>query len=221
MKLSENTIDILRNFSLINSSILLKPGNFLKTVSPTTTILAQIEVAEDFPVTFGIYDLQRFLENLRNMENPTLTFGKDGKYVEIEDSLMRIKYYACSPSTIIAPPDKKLELKRRDVEFSLSSNILGKITKFSHINDLRHISIVGKDNKLFIVAHDRGNDTSNSIEVYLKDWSDDSFIATFKRENLISLLTADYDVAIMIDGFAQFINKNKKLKYDIALEDMK
>lgn len=221
MKLSENIINILKSFSTINPSILLKPGKILRTVSPTTTIIAQIEIEEEFPVTFGIFNLQIFLENIRNMEEPILSFSKDGKYVEIEDSLITMKYYACSPTTIIIPPEKELEIKKVDVNFNLSSNILEKITKFSHINNLKHISIIGKNNKMYITTHDRGNDTSNNIQIYLGECEQDSFIVTFKKENLINLFSVDYDVKIMLNGFAQFINKGKKLKYDVAIEDMK
>ena len=40
MKLSEQTIEVLQNFSSINQSLLFKEGNVLKTVSPQKTVLA-------------------------------------------------------------------------------------------------------------------------------------------------------------------------------------
>ena len=41
MKLSNNTTNILKNFSQINQSILIKQGNKLKTISVMKNILAE------------------------------------------------------------------------------------------------------------------------------------------------------------------------------------
>ena len=49
MKLSKQTIEILKNFSSINMSVVLKPGSKIRTVSPQKTILAQAIVSETFP----------------------------------------------------------------------------------------------------------------------------------------------------------------------------
>jgi len=49
MKLSEKTLNILKNFSSINQSILVKQGNQLRTISVAKNILAEAEIKEDFP----------------------------------------------------------------------------------------------------------------------------------------------------------------------------
>lgn len=41
MKLSARTINILKNFSTINPSIVLKPGNTVTTISTNKTIMAR------------------------------------------------------------------------------------------------------------------------------------------------------------------------------------
>ena len=64
MKLSENTITILKNFSGINQSILVKKGNKLRTISIAKNILSEAEISENFPRDFAIYDLNQFLNCL-------------------------------------------------------------------------------------------------------------------------------------------------------------
>ena len=64
MKLSEKTLNILKNFSSINQSILVKQGNQLRTISVAKNILAEAEIKEDFPRDFAIYDLNQFLNGL-------------------------------------------------------------------------------------------------------------------------------------------------------------
>jgi hypothetical protein len=59
--MSKATIDLLKNFSTINGSILVKAGSKLETISATRNILASAEVGEMFETDFGIYDLNEFL----------------------------------------------------------------------------------------------------------------------------------------------------------------
>ena len=49
MNLSDNTVNILKNFAGINNSILVKQGNQLRTISVAKNILAEAEIPEDFP----------------------------------------------------------------------------------------------------------------------------------------------------------------------------
>ena len=49
MKLSKETIEILKNFSGINQSIVVYKGNKLKTVNSLKNILAHYTTGESFP----------------------------------------------------------------------------------------------------------------------------------------------------------------------------
>ena len=64
MKLSDNTLTILKNFAGINNSILVKSGNQLRTISVAKNILAEASIEENFPRQFAIYDLNQFLNGL-------------------------------------------------------------------------------------------------------------------------------------------------------------
>ena len=50
MKISNDTLAILKNFASINSNVLIKPGNMVKTISPVKNVLVESHVTEDFPV---------------------------------------------------------------------------------------------------------------------------------------------------------------------------
>ena len=64
MSLSKETLSILKNFSTLNSNILIKPGNVISTVTPAKNIMAQATVSETFDQEIGIFDLSKFLEML-------------------------------------------------------------------------------------------------------------------------------------------------------------
>ena len=55
MKLSEKTINLLKNFASINQSINFKQGNTLRTMSVMKNILAEATIEEEVPRDFAIY----------------------------------------------------------------------------------------------------------------------------------------------------------------------
>ena len=77
MNLSDNTVNILKNFAGINNSILVKQGNQLRTISVAKNILAEAEIPEDFPRAVAIYDLNQFLNGLSLHQDPDLDFSEE------------------------------------------------------------------------------------------------------------------------------------------------
>ena len=74
MILSDDTLNVLKNFATINPNLVFKPGQRLSTISEAKTIMAKAEIVEDFPQEFGIYDLNEFLSVCGLIENPQLNF---------------------------------------------------------------------------------------------------------------------------------------------------
>ena len=74
MEISAETVNVLRNFSGINSNLIIKPGNVLMTISEAKNILAQATVKETFDSILGIYDLTEFLNMLGLVERPSVKF---------------------------------------------------------------------------------------------------------------------------------------------------
>lgn len=215
MKLSENTLSVLKNFSSINSGIVLQKGNLQKTISPEKSILVEAEVEDVLPEQFGIYDLNQFLGNISTLNNPDLTFTDNA--VLMNDGDITFNYYSCSTNLIVSPPDKELKLKQVDVSFSLTNAILTKLLRLAAMNNLTHLSVVGKNGEIRLQTHEKANDTSNHASFKLNDYNGEDFTASFKVEN-IKLIPGDYDVEIQLGAFAKFVSKSGKIKYFIALE---
>lgn len=215
MKLSDDLLNVMKNFSSINSSILLKKGNVQKSISPDKAVLVEAEFADDIPSDFGIYDLNQFLGNITTLNNPDITFNKN--HVVMTDGESKLLYMSCSPTLIISPPDKELSMKNIDVSFTLSNKLLQKMLKLASMNSFVNLSIIGKEGKLSVLVSDRNNDTSNYVMTELSDYIGKDFDVSFKIDNL-KLIPDDYDVEVMVAGFAKFTSKNRKMKYFVALE---
>ena len=104
MKLSDNSLTILKNFAGINNSILVKQGNKLRTISVAKNILAEAEITEEFPRNFAIYDLNQFLNGLSLHQDPELDFSNDS-HIVIREGKRWVKYFFADPNVMISPPE--------------------------------------------------------------------------------------------------------------------
>ena len=77
MKLSSETVSVLKNFSTINQNLVIKEGSSISTMSAMKNIVSRAEVSETFPRQFAIYDLNEFLSALSLFSEPDLDFQDD------------------------------------------------------------------------------------------------------------------------------------------------
>ena len=215
MKLSKSTLDILKNFSNINQSICFKEGTELSTLSIQKNILSRANVEEKFPKSFAIYDLSEFLSGLTLFEDPEFSFDNDN-YVIIKDRKNSSRYFFADPSTIVTPPENKVELPSKDVCFTVAWSDISNVIKAAAIYQIEDLAVVGDGSKIKLVVRDKKNDTSNSYAVDVGN-TDKSFSFNFKVENL-KLLPGDYQVVISKQNASLFRDANRDLEYLIALE---
>ena len=215
MKLSDNTLNVLKNFAGINNSILVKEGNKLRTISVAKNILAEANISEEFPRDVAIYDLNQFLNGLSLHSDPDLDFTPDS-YITIKEGKRRVKYFYADPQVIVAPPEKEITLPTEDVCFQLDSTALDKLLKAAAVYQLPDLSAVGEAGVVKLVVRDKRNDTSNEYAVVVGE-TDRNFTFNFKVEN-IKIIPGAYDVVVSSKLLSKFSNTRYDLKYYIALE---
>ena len=215
MKLSEKTLNILKNFSSINQSILVKEGNKLRTISVAKNILAEAEIKEEFPRDFAIYDLNQFLNGLSLHQDPDLDFQQD-TYLSIKEGKRRVKYFFADPNVIISPPEKEIQLPSQDICFQLDSVTLEKLLKAAAVYQLPDLCAVGEAGVIKLVVRDKKNDTSNEFAIVVGE-TNKEFTFNFKVEN-IKIIPGAYEVVVSSKLLSQFTNTQHNLKYYIALE---
>jgi len=215
MKLSENTFNILKNFSGINQSISVKEGNTLRTISVAENIFAVAKVEEKFPQNFSIYDLNEFLGGMSLMRGADIEFG-DNDYVRIKSNRSSIKYFFADSSLIKQAPEKEIKLPDEDVSFVLTESDLNSLQRAAAVYQLPDFSVIGDGDEINIVARDKENDTSNTFSVNVGKTSDE-FVLNLKVEN-IKLLKGDYDVVMSKRLISRFIHQSIPVIYWIALE---
>jgi hypothetical protein len=216
MKLSDKTLEVLKNFTSINTGISIKSGNTIRTISKQQNVLAKATVAETFDKEFVIYDLNRFLGTLTSLSDPDITINSDKKVMTIKSGSSKTIYGLSDEAMIVAPPEKELKVENAEVNFELTKDNLSQILKMSGVLGLPNIAVVGDGKKILASTLDSKNDQSDnfSIEVGV---TKDTFKFIFTTENL-KMIPGDYSVGISSKGISHFKNKSIPVEYWIATE---
>jgi hypothetical protein len=217
MKLNQTTQDILKNFSEINTNILIKPGNELNTISTMKNILAKATINENFDKEFGVYDLNEFLSVVSSLNKPELTLQEKYMTISTEGSRSKVKYFYSDPSVIVSP-NKEVNMPESDVTFSLSESNLAQLRKMAAILSSPDLALVGeKGGDVVLKVCDKKNDTSNKFDIVVGENATANYTFYFKVENL-KMISGDYDVAVSSKSIAHFTNTKLPIEYWIALE---
>ena len=214
MKLSENTVNVLRNFATINQGLVFKSGNTLRTVSKQQNVLAKATVTESFDNNFAIYDLNRFLAVLSSMNDPDLTVGTGN--VKIASGTSKTTYGLSDETMVVSAPDNDISVQNAEVKFTLTKDNLAQVLKLSGVLGLPNIAVRGNRKKISIAAVDVKNQDSDVFSVDVGD-TDAEFQFIFVTENF-KMIAGDYEVQISSKGVAHFKSKKDPLEYWIATE---
>ena len=216
MKVSEKTINLLRNYANINQSIEFREGKILKTVSPLNTILASVEVEEQFTRTFPIYELNRFLGTLALFQNPELDFTDNG--VVISDDNHEATYRYCGSSSMFqTPPEKNITFPDAEVSFELSQDQFKKTINAANTLGLPEVIVEGNGSDIQLVVSDTGNVSSDIFSTKVGT-TDKTFRMIFKTENLNKIMEGTYNVSLSSKRISHFTRTGDSLQYWIALE---
>ena len=211
MKLSNETKEVLKNFSTINQNLVIKQGSSISTMSAMKNIIANAKVTEKFPKEFAIYDLNEFLAALSLFEKPELDFKDD--YVLFTEESKSLKYWYSDPS-VVTTPQKEITMPSVEISYKLSSSTLSEVQ--------RAAAVIGAPDMLLengkLKVTDKKNSTANDYETPLDvDKNDAKYKFWFKVENL-KIIPGTYDVEMSSKKISRFKNTSVDVEYFIALE---
>lgn len=214
MKISDNTRDVLKNFSTINSGIRVKTGNKLETISNMKNILAVATISEEFPQDFSIYNLPEFLGATSLMDDPDFQFNDTS--LSITDSNSAMNYFFASEGMVVAP-DKMITMPNAEITFDLSSTLLNDLNKAASVLGVNDLVLKSDGSTITLEVTDKKNTTSNTFSRIVGEGDGNVYNMNFKIENL-KVLDGNYTVSVSSKGISHFNNKDIDLEYFIALE---
>lgn len=222
MKLSQETIRILKNFSEINSTILIRRGNNIVTVDASKRILADAKLPENIPNDFAIHDLNSLLTVSSLFENPDFDFKTDK--VVIKNNNRSANYCYADPSVVqdAGPLRQKIPTMFKDdsvvQKFTLNEEDLKSLRQAATVMHLPYISFIGDTAGVRIVAQDVTNDSLGNFTVHIADKSSAKFQHNLLLDNL-RVLPGSYEVSVS-PTITHFQNTNTPLEYWIVMESV-
>lgn len=218
MKLSTETLIILKNFAGINSNLVIKPGSSLSTIAEAKNILATAEISETFDTEIGIYDLNEFLNVLGLFTNCELSFKDKRVDIEEDGGQCLCTYHYADPS-ILTTPSQSITMPETDVTVDLSEAVLSQARKAAATMGHTIMSIVGNEGVVSLVIKDPKNTSSNTFSIIVD--KDNANKYKFDLQFLISnlkVLSGDYTVEISKKLISKWSLKSQPLEYFIAME---
>lgn len=216
MKISKETLDVLKNFSAINPNLVIKPGNKLSSIAEAKNIMSAVEVSETFPKEVGIYDLNEFLGALSLINDPDLEFGDDSVIIKSDLASLTYRY---ADTSILTSPVKEVTMPEVDVTVNLTADDITQVRKAGSALGHPVVSITSSEgsDKLYLEVKDPENATANVFKLEVGE-SDKSFDFQFLISNL-KLVPGDYEVSVSSKLISHWkcINNNS-VEYWIALE---
>jgi hypothetical protein len=218
MKLSTETISVLKNFGAINQGILFKKGKTLKTVSSHKNILAEVTIKEDIPAEFGVYDLNNFLSVVSlHKDDPSFEFDDQHVVICGNKGRSKIKYRFCAPTMIVIPPEKAIAMPDPEINFILTAEDFDWVLRAASVLSSPQIAIESDGDKISIVAFNAQDNSAHTNSIELSEGNGKVFKMVFLTENL-KMIPGAYDVEISAKGLASFKNKNVDIQYWVASE---
>ena len=227
LTISEETYQILVNFSTINSSIVFKKGNLIRTIANAENILGEYVSEEYIPQDFAIYDLSEFISAIgicaRDNSLPTLHFDNDD-YVTIKGGNLSIRYYFSDPQiTLKVAPEKEVKFPGSNISFTISQSDLKNLRDALAKFNLPEVLFRSRDGKVTVHGVDTENATSNTFWMdFPGGQSTGDFDLTLNTENLRVARNYDYHVKVSEHLLSEWAvvgpTKDLQLKYYIALE---
>ena len=217
MKLSSNTISVLKNYASINQNLVIKEGKEITTMSAMKNIVARAEVEEEFPQEVAIYDLNEFLSALSLFKSPNLQF--QDTYVNITEEnnpKTSLKYFYSDPS-VVTTPSKMITMPSNEVTFTLESATLSNITKAAAVIGSADLVLENSSGTPSLTVKEKKNDTANSYSMGVEAQGDGNVSFFFKVENL-KLIAGKDNVEVSSKNISHMKNESTPIEYWIALE---
>ena len=214
MKLSNETLAILKNYASINSGIEIKAGNELKTIASGFAVLSKATIKETFPEDFCIYDLPNFLSAYSLYENAELEF--DPVNIIIRAGKCKI-FYRKTDKNMIVTTDKECSVNDPFISFKITQDIFNFAMKSSNVLGSPNVVFESDGDNIYVTTCNVRNSSANSNTIEITEGNGRKFKAVILTEYM-KMIPGAYDVDISSKGLVSFKHASQDIQYWVAIE---
>ncbi|ELB2198353.1 hypothetical protein QNZ97_002911 [Vibrio parahaemolyticus] len=94
MKLKQSTLDAIKNLGKVSGSLVIHEGKQLRTQDNLNKAIAYIDIEDEFPREFGVYDVEEFLKSIKLVHDAELTFEDTHVLISNKEGIELVYQYA-------------------------------------------------------------------------------------------------------------------------------
>ncbi len=204
MKISQETLEVLKNFSVINPSILINPGKVLRTLKPSRTVYGMAPVKEEFQQKLPLYDLSKFLSVISLFKETEPEFEISPTHLKASAGKQSVNFTLADASLITAAPESFVP-PDPITEFKLSAEEFQKALKAMSVMGLSELRIRNDEGKIVLEAIDSNNKSKDTYRSEVGE-TDKPFNVRLAKDDL-TLLNKEYSVGVG-EGMVSFVSKD-------------
>lgn len=219
MNLSDQTLEVIKNYSKISSEMVFRQGNFQSTMTSGGDLFAITRLSDEIPQDFCIYDINELLGVLSMFKDDLkVEFTKTTMVITGKGGKSKVNYRMTAPNMIsMKLPsqevfDKKLGSLAKKASFHLTEENLKWTVKNSQILKSTTIKIAGDGKEVVVTNFCSENDSAPSQSLSI-DAVDVTFAANYSTERFMLLLADDYQVHFAPSGVLTLIGQKKGITY--------
>lgn len=219
MRISKETIEVLKNISLINDNFYWQEGNTITSLAVAENIFVQATVKESIDSPIWVYSLNDLINVMSISENPELRIGANEVIIDWGNS--KARYGFCDPELIkvaVKSASKKIKFPEAEINFEFEVNRSSGLLKATAILKTPYLSIFSENGKVCIKTYDKDNVNSNSYQVDTGTETDYNFNMILDIKNLV-LLNGLYDVSVSGRGISRWKHKTLDVVYYITMDE--
>jgi hypothetical protein len=217
---SRRTQLILKSFSKINQSMVFKPGQEIRTISPGEDMIGVARIAETIPMRFAIYDLERFLKLIK--DDSVLIPHEDHLEI-INKAGSSIIYHCCPANVVLQPPEEDLDIRQVVTRFELPNVDLQDLQSVMKVLSTYGSSVRFTRQDRLLTLEVRDDQSTYRGLLYRKELANKkgiNFKARTEYNRLRVLFPADYTVSIVNGNAFAVFESEDDIKYYIALDEL-
>ncbi len=220
MKISQQTIEILKNFAKINPNFIVdEPSQLIRTSIVGNSTVALASVPETLP-KFAVYDLNEFLSLAAAFTDPEFDFGDTS--VQISSGRSKFRYAYCSERLIEVKAPKNLKTPDPSVVIEkLEKASMKTLLQAASSLSVEKIHFKSVDGKIVAEAvSDKNGGSSNTFSIELADSPAGKSFELIMDVSDFRFIVADYKVEFFGKKavlFSSNLGQDHSIKYLVSL----
>lgn len=223
MKISEDTLKMLKWMATVNGGIKIDPGNEIYSKAESQAMACKCEISETFEKPFVTTNLQKFLSLVDLIDEPDFEFNDDSVIITSGDGKNKVRFLQSNPALVNQSNKVPRDQEGIALEFRLLSEDLQKVFNSAKVLCVSDITLHTKDGNIFMTVSNKSmNNSSDYVDIKVGTVGDEDLNVSFafKKQNLKLIQDYNYEVTVYSVGLAKFVakfdDKNKPYeKFDV------